>query len=95
MRNIEDVRYVIPFGVQFWMFCTPIVYPTSLVPEQYRIIYAINPMVGIIEGFRSALLGTSEFPTQMVLIAVISSTILFAMGSFYYKQMERYFADVI
>ena len=91
----RDVRYVIPFLVQFWMFCTPIVYPTSLVPEQYRIIYAINPMVGIIEGFRSALLDSSEFPTQLVLISVISSTILFILGAFYYKQMERYFADVI
>ena len=91
----RDFRYIIPFGVQFWMFCSPIVYPTSLVPEEYQLIYSINPMVGIIEGFRSVLLNTTEFPTQMVMISFIVSLTLFIMGSLYYKQMERHFADVI
>ena len=77
------------------MFASPIVYPASLVPEKYQLIYAINPMVGVIEGFRSALLGTVAFPTLMILISVTVSLILFILGMFYFKQMERYFADII
>ena len=60
----RDIRYTIPFLVQLWMFASPIVYPTSMVPEKYHLIYALNPMVGVIEGFRSVLLGTVAFPAQ-------------------------------
>ena len=91
----RDIRYTIPFLMQFWMFATPIVYPASLVPEKYRMIYALNPMTGVIEGFRSALLGTVAFPTQMVLMSLIVSLILFLTGLTYFKQVERHFADVI
>ena len=91
----RDIRYTIPFLMQFWMFATPIVYPVSLVPENYRMIYALNPMTGIIEGFRSALLGTVAFPTEMVLFSFIISLVLFLSGLTYFKQVERYFADVI
>jgi lipopolysaccharide transport system permease protein len=91
----RDIRYTIPFLMQFWMFATPIVYPTSLVPEKYRLIYAINPMTGVIEGFRSALLGTVDFPTEMVLLSFIISLALFLTGLSYFKQVERHFADVI
>lgn len=91
----RDIRYTITFLVQLWMFASPIVYPASLVPEKYRLIYALNPMTGVIEGFRSALLGTVAFPTSMILISVIVSSILFILGMFYFKQMERYFADII
>ena len=91
----RDIRYTIPFLMQFWMFATPIVYPASLVPEKYRMIYALNPMTGVIEGFRSALLGTVTFPTQMVLMSFIVSLILFLTGLTYFNQVERHFADVI
>ena len=91
----RDIRYTIPFLVQFWMFASPIVYPASMIPEKYHLIYALNPMVGIIEGFRSVLLGTVSFPTQMLLVSTLVSTALFITGVFYFKQTERYFADVI
>jgi len=77
------------------MFASPVVYPVSMIPEQYRLIYAINPMAGIIEGFRSALLGTVAFPTRMLLISTLVSVVLFIIGALYFKRTERYFADVI
>lgn len=91
----RDIRYTIPFLVQLWMFASPIVYPTSMVPEKYHLIYALNPMVGIIEGFRSILLGTVSFPAQMLLVSALVSVSLFMIGIFYFKQTERYFADII
>jgi len=91
----RDIRYTIPFLMQFWMFATPIVYPASMVPERYRMIYALNPMTGIVEGFRSVLLGTVAFPTDMVIISAAISICLFAIGIIYFKQVERYLADVI
>ncbi len=91
----RDIRYTIPFLMQFWMFATPIVYPASLVPEKYRMIYALNPMTGVIEGFRSTLLGTVAFPIEMVILSFIISLALFLTGLTYFKQVERHFADVI
>ncbi len=91
----RDIRYTIPFLMQFWMFATPIVYPASMVPEKYRILYALNPMTGIIEGFRSSLLGTVAFPTDMVIISAVISLTLFFAGLIYFKQVERYLADII
>ncbi len=91
----RDIQYTIPFLVQLWMFASPIVYPSSLIPERYRIYYALNPMVGIIEGFRSALLRTDTFPTPTVLVSSLVSLTLFLVGLVYFKQVERYFADVL
>jgi lipopolysaccharide transport system permease protein len=91
----RDIGYTVPFLVQLWMFLSPIVYPSSMVPEKYRLLYALNPMVGIIEGFRSALLGTTAFPTVMVVFSAFVSMLLFLSGMFYFKQTERYFADII
>jgi lipopolysaccharide transport system permease protein len=91
----RDIRYTIPFLTQFWMFASPVVYPVSMIPEKYHLIYAINPMAGVIEGFRSALLGTVAFPTQMLLISSAVSIILFITGALYFRRTERYFADVI
>ncbi len=91
----RDIKYTIPFLIQLWMFTSPIVYPASMVPEEYQLVYALNPMVGVIEGFRSVLLGTVSFPTQMVLISTLVSVSLFIGGALYFKQMERYFADII
>lgn len=91
----RDIKYTIPFLVQFWMFASPVVYPVSLLPEKYHLIYALNPMTGVIEGFRSVLLGTVAFPTQMVLVSALVSISIFIVGVLYFRQTERYFADVI
>jgi lipopolysaccharide transport system permease protein len=91
----RDIGYTIPFLIQFWMFASPIVYPVSILPAKYHLLYAINPMVGIIEGFRSALLGTVSFPGQLLLISVGVSIILFIVGALYFKSTERFFADII
>jgi lipopolysaccharide transport system permease protein len=91
----RDVRYTISFLVQFWMFASPVVYPASIIPAKYHLIYAINPMAGVIEGFRSALLGTVAFPTDMLLVSTVVSIILLIFGALYFRRTERYFADVI
>lgn len=91
----RDIRYTIPFIIQLWMFVSPVVYPASMVPVKYQFLYALNPMVGVIEGFRAVLLGTVVFPTQLIMISALVSVVLFAFGLFYFKQMERYFADVV
>jgi lipopolysaccharide transport system permease protein len=91
----RDIRYAIPFLVQLWLFASPIVYPASMVPERYRLIYAVNPMTGVIEGFRSALLGTVAFPTPMIVVSAAASVTLFTIGMFYFRQTERFFADII
>jgi len=91
----RDIRYTLTFLVQLWMFASPVVYPVSMLPEKYHLIYAINPMTGVIEGFRSALLGTTAFPTQIVLVSTLASIIIFITGALYFRQTERYFADVI
>jgi lipopolysaccharide transport system permease protein len=93
--NVEyrDVRYTIPFLTQFWMFLTPIAYASSIVPEQWRTLYAINPMVGVVEGFRWALLGTGKAPGPILAISTVVSIVLFVSGMFYFRRMERTFAD--
>jgi len=91
----RDIKYAIPFLIQLWLFASPVVYPASMVPEKYRVLYALNPMAGILEGFRSALLGTVPFPATTVAISAIVSFILFLFGVLYFRQMERYFADII
>lgn len=91
----RDIRYTIPLLVQLWMFLSPVVYPTSMVPQKYRFIYSLNPLSGVIEGFRSVLLGTVPFPTEMVIFSGFLSLVLFILGISYFKQTERIFADVI
>jgi lipopolysaccharide transport system permease protein len=96
--NVEyrDVRYAVPFLVQFWMFATPVAYPSSLVKtEPWRSLYGLNPMVGVVEGFRWSLLGTGGTPGMMLALSVLVSVLLLAAGAFYFRRMERNFADVI
>jgi lipopolysaccharide transport system permease protein len=95
--NVEyrDVRYTIPFITQFWMFASPVVYPGSMVPEAWRWLYAINPMVGVIEGFRWALLATDTAPGPMVAVSTLAALVLLVTGAFYFKRMEKTFADVV
>ena len=95
--NVEyrDVRYTIPFLTQFWMFLTPIAYPSSMVPEQWRTLYGINPLVGVVEGFRWALLGTDQTPGPILAVSAFVSVLLLVSGLFYFRRMERTFADRI
>lgn len=90
----RDINYGIGFLVQLLMYCAPVVYPTSLIPEEYQLAYGINPMVGVIEGFRAALLGTREMPWQFLLMGSLTSVLLFVSGAFYFRFKERLFADV-
>jgi len=90
----RDVKFMIPFLVQFWMFASPIVYPTSMIPDEYRLLYAINPMTGIIEGIRSCLTG-ANIPLDLILVSVVVSALVFATGLIYFKKVERFFADII
>jgi lipopolysaccharide transport system permease protein len=91
----RDVRYVVPFLVQIWLFATPIAYPSSLLDEPWRTVYAINPMVGVVEGFRWALLGTETAPGPMILVSSVVAVALLVGGAFYFRRMEQTFADVV
>ncbi len=91
----RDVRYVIPFVVQFWMFATPIAYPSSLLPEGWRMIYGLNPMAGVAEGFRWALLGEKTAPGPMILVSSAVAVLLLVSGAFYFRRMEKTFADTV
>ena len=91
----RDVRYTIPFLTQFWLFATPVAYPSSLVPEPWRALYGLNPMAGVVEGFRWALLGTSQGPGMLLVVSVVVVIGLLAGGLFYFRRMEKTFADLV
>lgn len=91
----RDIKYGLSFGVSLLMYAAPVVYPTSLVPEHYRLIYAINPMVGVIEGFRSAILFTNPMPWDLIAIGAVSTILILSSGLLYFKRREKFFADVI
>jgi lipopolysaccharide transport system permease protein len=91
----RDVNYVLGFGITLLMYAAPVVYPVSLIPGQYRLLYAINPMAGVIEGFRSSLLGTVEMPWDMIAIGVGTSILILLTGMFYFRRTERLFADLV
>ncbi|MGB5618731.1 MAG: ABC transporter permease [Desulfobacterales bacterium] len=91
----RDVRYTTSFLAQFWLFVTPVAYSSSLVPAQWQTVYAINPMVGVVEGFRWALLGKSAPPGAMLIVSVAATAILLTGGLFYFRRMEKTFADII
>lgn len=91
----RDVGYVIPFLTQFWMYITPIAYPASMVPEKWKILYALNPLTGVVEGFRWALLGTGEGPGISLLISAGIALLVLITGLFYFRRMERKFADMV
>ncbi len=91
----RDIQYIVPFLVQVWLYATPIVYPTSLVPERWRTLYAINPMVGVVEGFRWALLGTSTAPGPMILVSAMAALATLFGGLFFFRRMEKSFSDVV
>lgn len=92
----RDINYMLPFITQIWMFISPVVYASSVVPEKWRVLYSLNPMAGVVEGFRWALLGTQQSisPLMIAISSVIALT-LFISGLFFFRRMERVFADMI
>ena len=93
--QFRDVRYTIPFLTQAWLFVTPIAYPSSLLSEPWRTLYGLNPMAGVVEGFRWALLGTDTAPGPMTIVSAAVALTLFVSGAFYFRRMEQSFADVL
>ena len=93
--KFRDVKYTLPFLTQFWMFATPIAYPSSLLSEPWRTLYGLNPMAGVVEGFRWALLGTKTAPGPMVLVSTFVSLAILIGGAYYFRRMEKTFADTV
>ena len=95
--NVEyrDVRYIVPFVTQFWMLATPIGYPSSLLQQPWRTLYGLNPMVGVVEGFRWALLGTNTAPGPIIAVSSVVAVLILVTGAFYFRRMEKTFADLI
>ena len=91
----RDVRYTLSFLTQFWLLATPVAYPSSLVPEQWRALVGLNPMAGVVEGFRWVLLGTPAPHGPMLIVSIMISAGLLVTGAFYFRRMERGFVDVI
>jgi len=90
----RDVKYTMPFLIQLWLFASPVVYSSSLLPERFQTIYGLNPMAGVIEGFRWALLGTDP-PGSLLMVSVLIVIVVLISGAFYFRRMEKTFADVV
>src|SRR5262249_50088213 len=93
--QFRDVRYTVPFLTQIWMFATPVAYPSSLVPAAFRPLYGLNPMAGVVEGFRWALLGRADLPLDLMAVSAAVVLVLLVGGLFYFRRLERTFADVV
>lgn len=91
----RDVRYTLSFLTQLWMFATPVAYPSSIVPEKWRALYGLNPMAGVVEGFRWALLGKKEAPGPLLAVSVATVVLILIGGLFYFRRMEETFADIV
>ena len=91
----RDVRYTLPFLTQFWLFASPVAYSSSLLPEQWRWVYGLNPMAGVIEGFRWVMLNRELEVGGMLAVSVLIVVVLFVGGLYYFKNMERFFADIV
>ena len=93
--QFRDVRHIVPFLTQIWLFSTPIAYPSSLIQEPWRTVYGINPMAGVVEGFRWALLGVGSAPGPIIVVSSAVAVLLLLTGAFYFRRMEKTFADVV
>jgi lipopolysaccharide transport system permease protein len=91
----RDVRYVVPFAIQMWLFITPVVYASSALDEPWRTLSAINPMVGVVEGFRWATLGTGNAPWDLIGVSAVSALVILAAGLAFFDRVERAFADFV
>jgi lipopolysaccharide transport system permease protein len=90
----RDIQYTVPFLVQLWLFATPVAYPTSIVPARWRLLYGLNPMVGVVDGFRWALLGGHP-PGRLLIVSTAATIVLLVGGIFFFRRMERTFADLV
>jgi lipopolysaccharide transport system permease protein len=93
--QFRDVRYVVPFLTQLWLFATPVAYPSDLVPAEWRVLVGLNPMAGVVEGFRWALLGANSSPGPTLLVSTVVALLLLVSGLYYFRRMERTFADIV
>jgi lipopolysaccharide transport system permease protein len=93
--KFRDVRFLVPFLAQLWMYATPVAYPSSLLHEPWRTVFGLNPMAGVVEGFRWALLGVNTKPGPMIFVSSFAALLLLVSGAFYFRRMERTFADVV
>lgn len=93
--NYRDIKHVLPFIIQIWLFMTPVIYPTSMIPERFRILIALNPTVGLIEAFRASILPTRQVDWGLLGISVAVSLFLFAIGMLYFRKTEKRFADIV
>ena len=91
----RDVRYVVPFITQLWLFATPAAYPSSMLPQPWRTIFGLNPMVGVVEGFRWALLRTNNAPRPIIIVSSLAAIIILVSGAFYFRRTEKTFADLV
>jgi lipopolysaccharide transport system permease protein len=91
----RDIRYITPYLVQVWLFVTPVVYPSSLLAEPWRTVYMINPLAGVVEGFRWTLLGTSAPPALAMMVSALCAVVIAASGALYFRRVEKSFADII
>jgi lipopolysaccharide transport system permease protein len=91
----RDIAYITPFLIQVWLFLTPVAYPSSIIPERWRALYGLNPMAGVVEGFRWALLNTAEAPQATILVSTGVVVLLFIGGIFWFRRLEQGFADVV
>jgi lipopolysaccharide transport system permease protein len=92
--SYRDFRYVIPFMIQIWMFATPVIYPVTIVPERWRWVLSLNPMAGVIDGCRASILGT-PFDWPNIGLSALVAIVFFVFGLFYFRRVERRFADII
>jgi lipopolysaccharide transport system permease protein len=90
----RDVKYIVPFLIQIWMFASPVIYSSTLIPKDWQWLYALNPMTGVLEGFRWALIG-GQRPDQLILVSALASVLVFASALVYFRHTEQTFADVI
>lgn len=90
----RDIRHAIGFLSQLLMYAAPVVWPVSLIPEKFRLLYGIYPMAGVIEGFRSSLIGANPMPWDLIMVGTASALLIALSGAFYFRRMERIFADV-
>jgi lipopolysaccharide transport system permease protein len=92
----RDIRYTVPFLIQFWMFATPVIYPSKVIQNPvWHTLYSLNPMVGVVEGFRWAMLGWGQRPGPMVLASAVSALLVLLTGAYYFRRMEKQFADIV
>ena len=91
----RDVRHALPFLIRFWLFATPVIYPSTMLSEPWRTLYALNPMVGVVEGFRWALLGTDTAPGPIMIVSSLAALAILVGGAFYFRRMEKTFADLV